>query len=109
MIRKLDRKTLHESMIDTSIALPIAWVTSYTTLALMLTMANAYCLGSQKLYCKIVSKNFSTNQVLNIMCGIFFKKNNVKILKMIIYRSRQPLLLVLVLEIKKEVKYLNLF
>ncbi len=81
MIRKLDKKTLHESMIDTSIALPIAWVTSYGTLALMMNlgMANAFLISAiQTLVLTIVSvvrkyivrsvfkktKNFSTNQVL---------------------------------------------
>ena len=41
MIKKLDKKTLHESMIDTSIAMPIAWITSFATLALMINMGVA--------------------------------------------------------------------
>ena len=81
MIKKLDKKTLLESMIDTSIALPIAWVTSYGTLALMMNMgmANAFLISAiQTLVLTIVSvvrkyivrstfknsKNFSTNQPL---------------------------------------------
>ena len=81
MIKKLDKKTLHESMIDTSIALPIAWVTSYGTLALMMNMgmSNAFLISAiQTLVLTIVSvvrkymvrtafknsENFSTNQTL---------------------------------------------
>ena len=36
MINKIDTKTLRESMTDTAIAMPIAWITSYGTLALMM-------------------------------------------------------------------------
>lgn len=81
MIQKLDKKTLRESMIDTSIAMPIAWVTSYGTLALMMNMgmANAFLISAiQTLVLTIVSvvrkyivrsafknsENFSTNQTL---------------------------------------------
>ena len=58
MIKKLDRKTLHEAMIDTSIAMPIAWVTSYGTLALMMNMGmvNAFLISAiQTLVLTIVS------------------------------------------------------
>ena len=81
MIKKLDKKTLRESMIDTSIAMPIAWVTSFATLALMMNMGvgNAFLISAiQTLVLTIVSvvrkyivrssfknsKNFSTNQTL---------------------------------------------
>ena len=81
MIKKLDKKTLRESMIDTSIAMPIAWVTSFATLALMMNMGvgNAFLISAiQTLALTIVSvvrkyivrsafknsKNFSTNQTL---------------------------------------------
>ena len=81
MIKKLDKKTLRESMIDTSIAMPIAWVTSFATLALMMTMGvgNAFLISAiQTLVLTIVSvirkyivrlafknsENFSTNQSL---------------------------------------------
>ena len=81
MIKKLDKKTLRESMIDTSIAMPIAWFTSYGTLALMMNMGvgNAFLISAiQTLVLTIVSvvrkyivrsafknsENFSTNQTL---------------------------------------------
>ena len=44
MIKKIDKKTLKESMADTAIAMPIAWLLSYTTLALMLTMGTVNAL-----------------------------------------------------------------
>ena len=58
MIKKLDKKTLHESMIDTSIAMPIAWITSFATLALMMNMGvgNAFLISAiQTLVLTIVS------------------------------------------------------
>ena len=81
MIKKLDRKTLRESMIDTSIAMPIAWITSFGTLALMMNMgmSNAFLISAiQTMVLTIVSvvrkymvrtafknsENFSTNQTL---------------------------------------------
>jgi len=81
MIEKLDKKTLHESIVDTSIAMPIAWATSFGTLALMMNMgiSNAFLISAiQTLVLTIVSvvrkyfvrsafknsKNFSTNQTL---------------------------------------------
>jgi hypothetical protein len=36
MFKKIDKKTLRESMTDTAIAMPIAWMASYGTLALMI-------------------------------------------------------------------------
>ena len=81
MIKKLDRKTLRESMIDTSIAMPIAWITSFGPLALMMNMgmSNAFLISAiQTMVLTIVSvvrkymvrtafknsENFSTNQTL---------------------------------------------
>ncbi len=81
MIEKLDKKTLHESIVDTSIAMPIAWATSFGTLALMMNMgiSNAFLISAiQTLVLTIVSvvrkyfvrsafknsKNISTNQTL---------------------------------------------
>ena len=81
MIKKLDKKTLRESMIDTSIAMPIAWITSFGTLALMMNMgmSNAFLISAiQTLVLTIVSvvrkymvrtafknsENFSANQTL---------------------------------------------
>ena len=58
MIKKIDKKTLRESMIDTSIAMPIAWVTSFGTLALMMNMgmSNAFLISAiQTLVLTIVS------------------------------------------------------
>ena len=81
MMKKLDKKTLRESMIDTSIAMPIAWITSFGTLALMMNMgmSNAFLISAiQTLVLTIVSvvrkymvrtafknsENFSANQTL---------------------------------------------
>ena len=81
MIEKLDKKTLHESIVDTSIAMPIAWATSFGTLALMMNMgiSNAFLISAiQTLVLTIVSvvrkyfvrsafknsKNISNNQTL---------------------------------------------
>lgn len=38
MMNKIDTKTLRESMTDTAIAMPIAWITSYGILALMMNL-----------------------------------------------------------------------
>jgi hypothetical protein len=81
MIKKLDKKTLRESIIDTSIAMPIAWFTSYGTLALMMNMgmANAFLISAiqtfvltfvsvvRKYIVRLAfknSENFLTNQTL---------------------------------------------
>ena len=81
MIKKIDKKTLKESMTDTAIAMPIAWATSFGTLALMMNMgiSNAFLISAiQTLVLTIVSvvrkyfvrsafknsKNISTNQTL---------------------------------------------
>tara|TARA_Y100000816_G_scaffold222609_1_gene167585 strand:+ start:796 stop:1056 length:261 start_codon:yes stop_codon:yes gene_type:complete len=81
MVKKLDKKSLRESVIDTSIAMPIAWVTSFGVLALMMNMgmANAFLISAiQTLVLTIVSvvrkyivrsafknsENFSINRTL---------------------------------------------
>jgi len=47
-MKKIDKKTLRESMTDTAIAMPIAWTTSYGTLALMMStgMSNAFLISA---------------------------------------------------------------
>lgn len=58
MINKIDRKTLKESMTDTAIAMPIAWITSYGVLALLMNlgMGNAFFISAiQTLVLTIVS------------------------------------------------------
>ena len=58
MINKIDTKTLRESMTDTAIAMPIAWITSYGVLALMMNlgMGNAFFISAiQTLVLTIVS------------------------------------------------------
>ena len=74
MIKKIDRKTLKESMTDTAIAMPIAWFLSYTTLALMLTMGTV-----NALYISIVQTLVLTIvSVIRKYCvRIFFKKNEI--------------------------------
>ena len=74
MIKKIDRKTLKESMTDTAIAMPIAWFLSYTTLALMLTtgIVNAlYISIVQTLVLTIVSV------IRKYYVRILFKKNEI--------------------------------
>ena len=74
MIRKIDKKTLKESMADTAIAMPIAWVLSYTTLALMLTMGIV-----NALYISIVQTLVLTivSVIRKYYVRIFFKKNEI--------------------------------
>lgn len=58
MFKKIDKKTLRESMTDTAIAMPIAWAMSYGTLLIMLTMGimNALLISAiQTLVLTIVS------------------------------------------------------
>ena len=58
MLKKIDKKTLRESMTDTAIAMPIAWAMSYGTLLIMLTMGvmNALLISAiQTLVLTIVS------------------------------------------------------
>tara|TARA_B100001093_G_scaffold320276_1_gene305589 strand:+ start:830 stop:1108 length:279 start_codon:yes stop_codon:yes gene_type:complete len=58
MFKKIDKKTLRESMTDTAIAMPIAWAMSYGTLVIMLTMGvmNALLISAiQTLVLTIVS------------------------------------------------------
>ena len=74
MMKKIDRKTLKESMTDTAIAMPIAWFLSYTTLALMLTMGIV-----NALYISIVQTLVLTivSVVRKYYVRIFFKKNEI--------------------------------
>ena len=74
MIKKIDKKTLKESMADTAIAMPIAWVLSYTTLALMLTMGIV-----NALYISIVQTLVLTivSVIRKYYVRIFFKKNEI--------------------------------
>ena len=74
MIKKIDRKTLRESMTDTVIAMPIAWFLSYATLALMLTMGTV-----NALYISIVQTLVLTIvSVIRKYCvRIFFKKSEI--------------------------------
>ena len=74
MMKKIDRKTLKESMTDTAIAMTIAWFLSYTTLALMLTMGIV-----NALYISIVQTLVLTivSVVRKYYVRIFFKKNEI--------------------------------
>ena len=73
-MNKLDKKNLRESVTDTAIAMPIAWILSYSTLALMLAMGvvNAFYISIiQTLVLTIVSI------IRKYWIRSIFKKNDI--------------------------------
>ncbi len=73
-MNKLDKKNLRESLTDTAIAMPIAWILSYSTLALMLAtgVVNAFYISIiQTLVLTIVSI------IRKYWIRSIFKKNDI--------------------------------
>ncbi len=73
-MNKLDKKNLKESLTDTAIAMPIAWILSYSALALMLTLGvvNAFYISIvQTLVLTIVSV------IRKYWIRSIFKKNDI--------------------------------
>ena len=73
-MNKLDKKNLKESVTDTAIAMPIAWILSYSALALMLTLGvvNAFYISTvQTLVLTIVSV------IRKYWIRSIFKKNDI--------------------------------
>jgi len=73
-MNKLDKKNLKESVTDTAIAMPIAWILSYSTLALMLALGvvNAFYISIvQTLVLTIVSV------IRKYWIRSIFKKNDI--------------------------------
>tara|TARA_Y100000816_G_C25883607_1_gene461044 strand:- start:467 stop:748 length:282 start_codon:yes stop_codon:yes gene_type:complete len=91
-MNKLDKKNLRESVTDTAIAMPIAWILSYSTLALMLAMGvvNAFYISIiQTLVLTIVSI------IRKYWIRSIFKKNDIlkmdtKYFDEISYERMQP-------------------
>ena len=73
-MNKLDKKNLKESVTDTAIAMPIAWILSYSALALMLALGvvNAFYISIvQTLVLTIVSV------IRKYWIRSIFKKNDI--------------------------------
>ena len=73
-MNKLDKKNLKESVTDTAIAMPIAWILSYSALALMLALevVNAFYISIvQTLVLTIVSV------IRKYWIRSIFKKNDI--------------------------------